>query len=338
MKQKYIHTAIIILLLTSVSSCEKNIRFNGEEQTPLLVINSILSPDAFLSASASKSVFFLSDDENTAMENADITVFVNGASIGKYTFSGSDSTYGADGSMQYVKTASNYVLPYKPKAGDRIRYEASAPNLQSIVCETVIPQTTDILSLETDIVTDTSFVMNFYGIDFRLKFRDRPNERNYYRLALYVKGVFERYHEGNYITDTLIYATRLTSDDMLLKTGAPTDKILTGETPDNYHVFTDELIDGQEYTLKFHSILDPYLDREKKLAVIVRLISITEDYYLYLRTLSAAKAIGNSLFAEPIQIYNNIKGGIGILGACSTSERSVELNRDFYKIKKMAGI
>ena len=34
----------------------------------------------------------------------------------------------------------------------------------------------------------------------------------------------------------------------------------------------------------------------------------------------------NDLFAEPVQVYNNIEGGIGIVGGCraSTAEVTVE--------------
>jgi hypothetical protein len=325
MNRKIIHTSTAVMLLFSVFSCEKNIEFKGREQAPLLVINSILSPDTFMLASVSRSMFFLSNDENTAIEDADINVFVNDEPAGKYAFSHNDSIYSYGDMWLVLKEQSHYLLPCKPKAGDRIRYEASVPGLKSVTCETVIPQPVEIISLDTEMVKDPDNYPYGYGMDFRMKFKDRPNERNYYRIAVYMRSLV---HDWLNPSETYIDISpvHITSDDMVLDTGAPTDGILTKETPNRYNLFSDELIEGKEYTIKFHSSLNTnsYGD-DKREAVIVRLLSITEDYYLYLRTLTASGQTGDTPFSEPVQIYNNIKGGIGILGACSASERTVKV-------------
>jgi hypothetical protein len=330
MLNKQNRTVTAVVLLFSVVSCEKNIEFNGKTQAPLLVINSILSPDSSMLASASKSIFFLSNDENTAIENADINVFVNDEPAGKYTFSHTEFTYNDYNGQMDINGQSYYLLPRKPKAGDRIRYEASAPGLESVTAETVIPQPTEIISLETELVKDPANYQNGYGMDFRMKFRDRPNEKNYYRIALYVKSLIynRKKPSESYIH---IFPVDITSDDMVLDTSAPTDGFLTEETPNRYTLFSDELIEGKEYTVKFHSSLTTtsasYSD-DQWLEVIVRFLSITEDYYLYLRTLTASSQAGDTPFTEPVQIYNNIKGGIGILGAFSASENTVNMERE----------
>jgi hypothetical protein len=319
MKQKITPAAAILISLLSLPSCEKTIEFTGREQAPLLVINSILSPDTFLTASVSRSVFFLSGDENRAVEDADIRVFINDEPVGKYAFSHNDSVYVGE---SWTGSCSHYLLSCKPRAGDRVRYEASAPNMQSVYCETVIPQAVEIISLETDAVKDVDNDYDGYGMDFRLKFQDRPHERNFYRIAVYVEN-FIHDNDDPSVIHIVKSPVPVTSDDRVLDASVPVDGILTEEKPDNYAVFSDELIDGEEYTIKFHSSLNSPFSTSKKRAVIVRLLSITEDYYLYLRTLSTSEAMADVPFAEPVQIYNNISGGIGLLGACSVSEKSV---------------
>ncbi|MDR2472997.1 MAG: DUF4249 domain-containing protein, partial [Tannerella sp.] len=288
---------IATLLLLSLFSCEKNIEFKGKQQAPLLVINSILSPDSLLTASASKSLFFLSDEENTAIENADIQVFVNGEQVGKYTFSHSDSAF--IDILTSIKGQSYYFLDYKPKAGDRIRYEASAPGLlQGVECETVIPQPTEIISLETESVKNPN---RGYGMDFKIKFQDTPNEKNYYRIAVYMRyRAWGYYYPGmNIITLPL----QVTSDDMVFDSNAPTSGFLTDETDGSYTtVFSDDLIDSKEYTIKCHASVDGFSPEDVE-DIIVQFISLTEDYYFYLRTLEASSEQGDTPFSEPVQIY-----------------------------------
>ena len=103
-----------------------------------------------------------------------------------------------------------------------------------------------------------------------------------------------------------------------------------GDFGNRYHVFTDALFDGNEYTLKLRVATsynndddadtnegDNYNIEPAYMELCVDLQHITKDYYLYLK--SRASAWGNGdfggMFSEPIQIYNNIQGGIGILGS-----------------------
>jgi hypothetical protein len=92
-------------------------------------------------------------------------------------------------------------------------------------------------------------------------------------------------------------------------------------------VFSDDLINGKEYPLSFSTNEDVYEYLPKfdygqraaiKKVVNIYLQSISKDYYMYLKSRSAAMA-GTDFFSEQVQIHNNIVGGIGILGSYTFS-------------------
>jgi hypothetical protein len=58
----------------------------------------------------------------------------------------------------------------------------------------------------------------------------------------------------------------------------------------------------------------------------VTLQSLSPSYYMYLKTREANS--DSDLFTEPVQIYTNIKGGIGIFGSYSNSTHRIELTID----------
>jgi hypothetical protein len=118
------------------------------------------------------------------------------------------------------------------------------------------------------------------------------------------------------------------------------DDIVSGNSNDNsvgpptslssnaYNVFSDDLFDGKQYSLKFsiNEYKDYYGEGQKdiKKEVYINLQTISKGYYLYLRTRDASDN-SNDFFSEPIQIFNNVEGGIGILGSYTSSVKKIDL-------------
>jgi hypothetical protein len=61
--------------------------------------------------------------------------------------------------------------------------------------------------------------------------------------------------------------------------------------------------------------------------ILVELQSLSHAYYLFLKTRQASSDMDEiiSYFTEPVQIYSNITGGIGILGNYSSSIYTIPL-------------
>ncbi|MDD4971496.1 MAG: DUF4249 domain-containing protein [Paludibacter sp.] len=332
---KTIYKIISILLgIFLFVSCEKEIVFKGEIADPMVVVNSYITPDSIISAHISESRFFLNDTTTFKnISNADVSVFVNGVFKEK---------------MGLVEEG-NYKGTYKPVIGETIKLIVKVPDKKDVSSEAIIEPKPDILSLDTtNIWTGKSYNIQNVGylngsnyeykldtistvtghiINYKLKFNDNGNQKNYYRLVVNTK---ERFITVNKFTNDTITEIRdnytFNFTDIVSGNNSTNDPLsaIGGSSSDNiYNVFSDDLFNGKTYSLTFSTNEDIYnysqgydygLSTPVDKTVYVYLQSITRDYYLYL--LSRPVAVkGSDFFSEPVQIHNNIVGGIGILGS-----------------------
>jgi hypothetical protein len=310
----------VLCLAILLNSCSNPIEFNGGETKPLLVLNCLVQADSIIKADVSRSVFFLDSygNQNTLMPNADIEVFVNGNSVGKMQFVSNDPV-GEYYSSYYG--VSYYSINYTARKGDKIRIEASAPNFDKIWAETIVPEhAAEISNIEQVITT------NQYGermqCYYRITFQDIPNEKNYYLLT--AVSIYPEQITGTY--DTLsINDYPLYSTDVIFDNGS-TDDIFGEGSRGMFNVFSDDLIDGKEYSF----IVTPDNYTNSDVSVTFKMHSITKEYYLYLQTISASYNDDFlEIFGEPVQVFNNINGGIGILGGSAINEKSVLHKADY---------
>ncbi|MDR0541027.1 MAG: DUF4249 domain-containing protein [Dysgonamonadaceae bacterium] len=282
-------------LISCFSACEKEIEFKGGETEPQLVLNSILTPDSAIRVHLSESRFFLADKaEFKNIRNAAVTLLKNGEVI--ETFRDAGEGY--------------YVADYRPKTGDRLQITASASGLEPVECSAEILPAPTVLSADmVKLSTDNDY-------DLTVSLKDPSETSDYYRIDMYVMvydGKSGYYYPGDVLYD---------SDDMVFGS-AGLDPFGAGNN--YYYVFSDELFNGKEYKLKlrlYHLIND----QEGKTKLFIELQHITKDYYLYLKSRNVALGDEIGLFTEPVQIYNNIQGGIGILGSYTSTVYELPLN------------
>ena len=101
----------------------------------------------------------------------------------------------------------------------------------------------------------------------------------------------------------------------------------------NARPFSDEQINGKEYTMTLEesSYGSYWGDGELDLpdSARVYLYAISEPYYRYLSALTSLYegSLNNDLadigLAEPVRVFNNIEGGVGILGAVCVDSLTV---------------
>jgi hypothetical protein len=107
-----------------------------------------------------------------------------------------------------------------------------------------------------------------------------------------------------------------------------------GSFGNRYRVFTDDLFNGSEYTFKMQVRINPDEEEDDNdyyytanypdpvsLELYVELQHLTRDYYLYLKSRANARTNEDfgGMFTEPIQVYTNVEGGIGILGSYAST-------------------
>ncbi len=325
MKSIKIYLSLIISIVL-FASCEKDVAFKGSMTKSVLVVNSFVSPDSAVSAYVSESKFFL-EDENTIMgiENATISVYVNGAFKEK---------------MTHIDTG-NYKSTYIPNIGEIIKLVVTVPSKTDVSCEDKVLNRPEFISIDTTItashyyyglygreiinkdgsrgyVYDTISKQTYSDYEFKIKMKDNGDEKNYYRLAALRKFTDK---DG-----TIHYADPYISGNVD-PAAYSSNPLQTVDDSNTFCVFSDDIINGKEYTLKFklsESTTKHYNPSYKsKTEIIFALQQISKDFYLYLRTRAVANE--DNVFSEPVQIHTNIKNGLGVFGSYSSSVKTIEL-------------
>ena len=84
------------------------------------------------------------------------------------------------------------------------------------------------------------------------------------------------------------------------------------------HTVMEEYFDGESHMVDYGTPWD-HLDNHFIYTVTVSLETITPAYYYYLKSSDKYESSNWTLFSEPVTVYSNIDGGVGILGISSTS-------------------
>ncbi len=336
MKSIKIYSSIILSIFIFIS-CQKDIEFNGKITDPLVVVNSYITPDSVVSAHISESRFFLKDSITYRnIDNAEVAVWVNGLLKEKMSHT-------ANGI---------YLGTYKPAIGETVKLIVSVPSMKEVSSETKIYSQPIINSIDTasmrypkeyiishygysngtqtTVVDDTIGTYSLQEMNYSLKFNDNGNEKNYYRLIVQTIQYFTINDTINHTTrDSTLIHYSFNFSDVVSGNNAnndPSTLLGSGSNGNMYTVFSDELFNGKSYSLTFSTdqLIYDYLKSEfgryrnpDKYKINIYLQSISRDYYLYLKTRVASS--GDNFFTEPVQVHNNIKGGIGIFGSYTSS-------------------
>ena len=300
----YIIGCIAIALIAS--ACEKTLEFDGEETQRLLVLNTFPNPDEELKVELSHSRFFLDNDNKPwEMTGAAVSLWKDGTEI--------DHLW-ADPYQPGL-----YVSDYRPNEGETLRLTASAPGFDPVETTFSIPRRVPIISVdavnknpgENDPDYEDYYDERYLVYDLSVKFQDEGDVDNFYRIQTKLELT---YQNGDIVYEPMWFER----DDIVF---GETDVLDMSEN--EYGEFSDALFDGKEYTVKLgvehYAYYWGYDTEIISAAIVVELHQITEDFYLYLRTRTAsvmAEDFGG-LFFEPVQIFNNIEGGIGIAGGYS---------------------
>jgi hypothetical protein len=325
--KKYFQYIILFLTFGTLISCEKEIEFNGEIVEPLVVVNSFLSTDSVVKAHLSKSKFFLSNKSFfDSITNATVSIYVNGALKENLAH------------QQYGLYQGTYI----PKPGDSVRMVVKVPQYDGdVVSSTLIQNKSNILSVDTTLTfkfSDSIYYekavvghVYYYDCDVRMRIRDNGNETNFYRLVakrqqLSIPGYYG-WDQGYFISFKL--------EGFENQSGNLIDFLEDSDSWLDEHLIPDDFFNGKELLLKFRTDftairLKPGFehlssDFQGNESLKINLQTISKDLYLYLKSRRAAQNVADGFFAEPVQIFNNIRNGLGILGAQTNNEYLLEL-------------
>ena len=323
-----------ILVLGTVASlwsaCENPIKFKGAETDPLLVVNAFVSPDSSLHVSLTESRFFLNNASSfNPVDDAAVCLWVNGTCTDTLQHKGSGM----------------YMCVPRLASGDEIRLTAANPKFAQVDATVKMPDavpftvSADNFRQEIRYSTlgeDTLGVYQDAYCDLLLTFSDPSEVRNFYRLTMLKRTYWD---ESNYTEETVSFQlSDKTNNGVSLG-----NLINTGQNKETatYNIFNDDFLNGSRVEIKvpvmyasasFGPDDEPYMKSASLTfaglfcELRVFLHNLSESYYLYLKSRGEAEGYtGSNLFSEPVQVYTNVNGGLGIVGCDHVRMESVRI-------------
>lgn len=321
-------------------SCQKVLEFDDNDIKPMLVVNCVLQPDSSVRINLTRSVSAL---EPTVffplLKNASLS-FSNGydSSADFTIITEFDSVYSNyfdyNGNRQFVVyETGNYVnSKIKIEPGRKYQLKVSAEGFDDVTAETEIPFMVDIDKLDTFSVKENDNFSTMVERKASLKFTD-PVGDNFYRIKVENASMTVSFDpqtgEISYL-NPYSYTNYITSNDPVFGYNTGTDIIDTG-SGNRFGVFTDQLFDGKQYDIEFTYTTDYQNYEAQKTEFFlqiyrVSLVSLSRDYYYYLKTVDDQTSSGYDLFSDPVLVYTNIKNGTGILGGSAEDKQYVLLS------------
>lgn len=307
---------------------------------PKIVVNGLLTAGTKISANIFQSRSLLSGKGYfESLPNAQADLYVDGAFVETLKYEGKIDTF-------YKHLDYNVLekIPYEngfysseiiAEPGKTYKLEVSCPGMNPVNCETTVPEPVEILSVDTitQAVEQEWGTLQFFNI--KIKFKDPGNRKNYYRFQMNNLNGFVLTHQNNnniVYTDTVVIRKEqgigyYTDDPIFKNSDSEANDIVMG-TPDNrYAIFDDSQISGQEHTLKIYFSSYPFdlYGAEYGNFLIQQLIlySIPKEYFDYLNTANYHFWFEDDYFSEPVPVYSNVNGGLGIWSAVSISQHNI---------------
>lgn len=337
MKQQYILWIISLFLF----SCESEIEIKMTPTPSRIVVNASVTPGQEISAHISKSWFITDVKPDFELPEARVSVYVNKAYQGDMQPTGGDT-----------EKKGQYVLPgSRIQTGDKIAFEVESPGYQPVASEVQVPPVPDVVSIDTINMSSADSPR----IQLYIHFRDKGTERNYYRLFVEKESEFRlgdsvvtvktpAYSMHEYISDYHIlgpnysYETDFQEffyidyDDPVFRPAGSNPLPEQSEAFSCWGTFSDDLINGEEYTLKSMitgEAMYSYIDSEFSHTVhyTVQLLSISESYYQYMKAVWAFQFDDWNLegLREPLPTYTNVNNGYGVVAAYQVFSRRITM-------------
>ncbi|MDR2840750.1 MAG: DUF4249 domain-containing protein [Paludibacter sp.] len=330
---KKLFNILLLLPVLALFQCENPIDFDFDLVESKLVLHALLTPSENVSVQLSASRFFL-DESNTfrKINNATILLFRDDVIIDTLHRSVEDE-------------AGYYFSDYIPHAGDHLKLQAAAQGFESVESEITVVAPPNLISAEAldikcraqtvkRIISNQPYktyidtVIYYLTANITITIADTPEVDEYYNIILYLKT---NYRDG---TSELTRFPFESNNMVFSSNEVNVDMFGGGEMEKNYNIFSDELFAGKNYSITVNLPEDFYSNFwvekiTESQYLVIELHSVSRDYYFY--RLTASKSYNGmemgGMFGEPVQIYSNVKNGIGVVGSYNVARKEIKLNK-----------
>ncbi len=333
MKKYIILSAISIVML--IASCHKDIDiYNADDFNAQIVVNSITGVDSTIKVFVTKSVI--------PGQLSDSTIKINNAIVKLYE----DGIFKEN--LTYVNLPFNlgYENPSKPYF--KSNYIASQNHTYTIEVEAIEQKATAEFSFPTRVSTvellpkectsfDTSEYMNSY-CDYYLNFplditiNDPEDEKNYYMINVFVKRYDFAYDTIQEILYDTIYSDInvngwLGFDNTITDVQYVNAPIPSSDKPwDRSYIFNDEVFNGQEFSTTLNAnISGEKLKDVNEITLYYQVFTISTELFNYYVSINKYNQTSGNPFVEPVNIFSNVEGGIGIVAGYNMHYDSLQI-------------
>ena len=305
---KYISTfALSLILVVLYTSCDGD-RFEQVVEIEIpphesrLVTNAIfLSTADSLSTFVSNSLSILEEENFNDSETASIRLLKNDNELGQFTYDAVNGVY----TNKLNNALGNDVATYRLELED-----GAFPKATAVQAMPVAPVIGEIEVEEEGALNDEGDKNDAIEIEII----DSGASSDYYGIKAFLEG----YNIIPNTTDTIWYSSSL---------------YLNSNNPLAYYanennlglIISDASFNGTTYRLNTYTYSDLPFDQAGDFFIRIELINITEDTYLYSRSLQQYYDSVDNPFAEPVTVHSNLENGYGIFGLGNVSEKSVQL-------------
>lgn len=281
---KYLTNLNLILICLSMAfvSCEKDLD-TPITITPKLCFNCILNPDSLISGSLSLSQSISEDKTFAMIDNAAIELKKDGQFVGVMQHTGNGI----------------YRLNIKPDTGSLYEISIAAEGFPSLQASTTVPEKPAVSYRLDNPEQHENGIYPFYTYRITYSIADKPGANRYWHYKM-------RYIHNNGLYWLFFDIQSTVIDDF--------NKVTDSAQKYGYYYMYYLRINDLQADEKTLTFTDLSYDKD-----VLYFMDTDEHYDKYIKSTIKQRINDgdNLLFNEPVQIYSNIKNGLGIFGSAS---------------------
>ncbi len=285
----------ILCISAIITSCETTIDFEIPREKPKITIDTRIMAGDSVKALIGRTEYVLSPKNPALDQYSKVYLYEDGVKVSELRPRFLAKQQKSDSLFYY---SSDYIT----QEGHVYKIEANRKGFNTAMGQTLIKPKVDISSV------------NFDKANWKLSLNidDPKGKGDYYRISAYYKAAGREYNMYLSATDRVIQFIDGYEDD-------PFDD--TEERGGDYGYISDEYFDGKSkrITVNINDGQSTISD-----TLFFEVARISEEFYLHEKS-KAASEVSDGFFSEPVQIFNNIENGYGIVAGGSPNTIKLKL-------------
>ncbi|MDA3867116.1 MAG: DUF4249 domain-containing protein [Salinivirgaceae bacterium] len=287
---KAIKIAISIISVLAFFSCEKEIPLKIDNVEQKVVLNSLVYSDSIMRVALSTSAVLGSGQKTAPIANAQIKLYVNG-------------TFQEELQERY----SGLYLSEQPLMANTDYHVEVISEKGNVSATTSIPAVTQSVSIDSanaiNVILD-SYMGSEQVCQVWVSFINPPGDNNYLLRVKAFDSIYNDYYypAGMFYFDVDHMATSSEiGGEILINTypylRLPDDDLTPGKNTFKFGFRPNNYNGSNEYYLEF--------------------CSLNEAFYSYITSIEVYETVQYDFFAEPMNVFSNISGGLGVFAGAS---------------------